>query len=137
MGFFRQVLTVFAVASITLLVAAAGCAALLLIASLIWPTSGSSSLGQSLIVPGIIVAYTMIFGLPSILAVALLYATLDRFGQAKWYFVLPLAMVPGLVLWRSNQSVGVVALAAGVFVGAATHWTMTQWQHQTGPKVVV
>jgi hypothetical protein len=133
MTYIRQVLSVAAVASMTLLIAAAFCSLLLFAGQLIWSAPGGYQSDLSVAFALLIPAYVMLTGLPVVLIVAPVYAALLQFGLAKWYFVAPLAIGPGALIWWWTPPLGPVAVAAGAFVGAMTHFTMMRRERQAAP----
>jgi hypothetical protein len=137
MAYIRRALIFVAIASGTLLIAAISCALLLIIVAHVWPSPDEPNYQMELVVAAALVTYPMLFGVPAICVMAPIYTALARFGQANWYLVVPLSIAPGVVLWFWSSDLGLVAIVAGLFVGATTHYTLNRLQEGTESRVGV
>jgi hypothetical protein len=100
-----------------LLVGLAALVALLLVAGVMAGVTTSSVLG-----PTYIFGYTMMIGvLPALLIGVPAYVFLLRKGQARWYYVLALGVIPGMLLLLMGDELGLLAVVCGGIVALITH----------------
>jgi len=113
MSVFRQFLVVIAAVVVALTLVAGVLASIAVIS----PDHGTAFLN-----PQLIFNATIFFGAPLVLLLgAPAYFVLLRKGQARWYYVLTLGVIPGLVLLLMDTMLGVFAVVCGGIVSLVTH----------------
>ncbi|TZF80590.1 hypothetical protein [Cognatilysobacter lacus] len=95
-----------------------------MVAVAFWSAPPQPDLATTLVLAGIVVLVGLLFAVPVLVVLAApAYALLLRSGRASLASAAAVGLVPGAVTFAFSRELGWPAIATGLFVSLATHWS--------------